>query len=132
MRVLIYAIDFAPKIGGEETILQLLGQALPDRMRRRATETASREANGAKADRDKWSLIIVTRTAPAVRRFSVSVPGSTSTEPASFMEFARRGGCRAAIWTGSFAASAGSIAPKARCYPASPLPFRVPQWAAPA
>jgi glycosyltransferase involved in cell wall biosynthesis len=57
MRVLIYAIDFAPKIGGEETFLLLLGQALADRMRRRTAETASREGNRAKADRDKWSLI---------------------------------------------------------------------------
>jgi hypothetical protein len=34
MRVLIYAIDFAPKIGGEETRLLLLGQGLAHRLNR--------------------------------------------------------------------------------------------------
>jgi hypothetical protein len=34
MRVLIYAIDFAAKIGGEETCLLLLGQGLAHRLNR--------------------------------------------------------------------------------------------------
>jgi glycosyltransferase involved in cell wall biosynthesis len=60
MKVLIYAIDFAPKIGGEETFLLLLAQGLASQ---RGDEAREVVLPGCKEPGKNWNTILVTRTA---------------------------------------------------------------------
>jgi hypothetical protein len=66
MRVLIYAIDFAPKIGGEETCLLLLGLGLAHRLNR---------AKKADTKGEQWRLIVGTKTsAKGISRRAQGLP----------------------------------------------------------
>ncbi|HEV3220499.1 MAG TPA: glycosyltransferase family 4 protein [Candidatus Acidoferrales bacterium] len=62
MKVLIYAIDFVPKIGGEETFLLLLAQGLVDRLGQ-AREEIDPSAREDSSTLKNAKVILVTRTA---------------------------------------------------------------------
>src|ERR1700686_969751 len=62
MKVLIYAIDFAPKIGGEETFLLLLAQGLVNQRGEEPREVVLPGCEDTGAGKN-WNTILVTRTA---------------------------------------------------------------------